>query len=111
MITVSKKALMDKEDDGSDVGPEVGDVVDLGGVKATVKAMDGDNCSLSIDSINGESCRGYKEDAEAKEDGDEDMAADDESDGMGLAGVDMPKDKAGLALRRKVAGMDKRRMA
>lgn len=110
MINVPKKALCDKGEDGSENYPEVGDQIDLGDVMGTVKAVNGDTYQLEVNSVRGEDivADSPKEDEAAKDDASED-AAEDESDGLGMAGAEMPKNKEGLALRRKVAGMDKRK--
>lgn len=110
MINVPKKALCEKGEDGSENYPEVGDQIDLGDVMGTVKAVDGDTYRLEVNSVRGEDVMAdsSKKDEAADDDASED-AAEDEADGVGLAGAEMPKSKEGLALRRKVAGMDKRR--
>ena len=77
MITVPKSALTDADDAGAAIAPEVGDTVDLVKAQAKVMSIDGDNYSLSIESVNGQPIASMG-------DGDNDEAEDGEkSDDMG----------------------------
>lgn len=54
MITVPVATLSEQGDDGKPMTPEVGDTVDLGGAKALVRSIDGENASIDIKEINGQ---------------------------------------------------------
>ena len=115
MITVNKKALCEKDDGGEDCYPEVGDQIDLGDVTGTVKAVNGDNYDIDIDSVRGVKAASPADDAaggdpDADADDDSSPAGDSDADSEAYRGADLPKDDEGKALRKKVLAMDKRRM-
>lgn len=98
MITIPQAALASPDDKGEPVSPEVGDVVNLGGVQAKVTGVDGDNCTLEVESINGAKCIG--------EDGADDDEGNDESVNSEETGLPLSKD--GAALFAKAMKADKR---
>lgn len=104
MPTIPIDALKQTDDDGKDLAPEVGDVVDLGNASVKVVAIDGDNAEVELASVNGAPC----------DDGDgaDDEGAGDDDSNMGnavdAAGMDAMKKKlmAAAAAEDKQAGRD-----
>ena len=86
MITVPKSALIDADDAGETLSPEVGDSIDLGGVKAKVRAIKGDNYDLDVESVNGAAIECGKDESaahEATESSLQEMAEDDDKKRFG----------------------------